>query len=216
VIQSFLFWPLAIRFNAKKNVNASLFAFSAVLTELLLRTIPFTGFGWSRLSFTQDNGPLAVIYPYLGCAGVIFVMAYLGSARRILPISLILLIILGLNFSPASNKTESSLRIALVQGGVKDLGLKFNAYAREVFNSHLATTVNRIKPNTVDLIILARNSVDVDLYQNPDVLNAIVDLSKSLNTPILIGGITRSNDHLRNISALFDPDILNVDIPNVI
>ena len=210
VIQSFLFWPFAIRFKAKRSTNAFLFAFSAVLAELLLRTIPFTGFGWSRLSFTQSNGPLAVIYPYLGCAGVIFVMAYLGSVRRILPISLILLIILGLNFIPTSNTTGSSLRIALVQGGVKDLGLNFNATPREVFKSHLATTINRVKPNTVDLIIWPENSVDVDLYQYPDVRRAIVELSKSLKTPILIGGITRSDGHLRNISAFFDPDISSV------
>jgi apolipoprotein N-acyltransferase len=210
VIQSFLFWPFAIRFKTKRSTNAFLFAFSAVLTELLLRTIPFTGFGWSRLSFTQSNGPLAVIYPYLGCAGVIFAMAYLGSVKRIFPLSLVLLIILSLNFIPAPNKSGSSFRIALVQGGVKDLGLNFNATPREVFNSHLATTIKTVKPNAVDLIIWPENSVDVDLYQYADVRNAIGELSKSLNTPILIGGITRNNGQLRNISAYFDPDISSV------
>ncbi|NBU93857.1 MAG: apolipoprotein N-acyltransferase, partial [Actinobacteria bacterium] len=207
VIQSILFWPFAIRFKRKRNINALLFAFSAVVMELLLRTIPFTGFGWSRLSFTQVNGPLAAIYPFLGCVGVIFVMAFLGSARRLFPISLVLLIVLGLNFIPASNRTGSSLRIALVQGGVKDLGLNFNAKPREVFNSHLLTTINGVKPKTVDLIIWPENAADVDLYQYPDVRRSIVELSKSLNTPILIGGISRSNGQLRNISAFFDPDI---------
>ena len=207
VIQSILFWPFAIRFKRKRNINALLFAFSAVVMELLLRTIPFTGFGWSRLSFTQVNGPLAAIYPFLGCVGVIFVMAFLGSARRLFPISLVLLIVLGLNFIPASNRTGSSLRIALVQGGVKDLGLNFNAKPREVFNSHLLTTINGVKPNTVNLIIWPENAADVDLYQYPDVRSSIVELSKSLNTPILIGGISRSNGQLRNISAFFDPDI---------
>ena len=210
VIQSILFWPFAIRFKRKRNINALLFAFSAVVMELLLRTIPFTGFGWSRLSFTQVNGPLAEIYPFLGCVGVIFLMAFLGSARRLFPISLVLLIVLGLNFIPASNRTGSSLRIALVQGGVKDLGLNFNAKPREVFNSHLLTTINGVKPKTVDLIIWPENAADVDLYQYPDVRSSIVELSKSLNTPILIGGISRSNGQLRNISAFFDPDISRV------
>ena len=52
VIQSFLFWPFAIRITGRIKVNAWLFAFESVIVELLLRTIPFTGFGWSRLSFT--------------------------------------------------------------------------------------------------------------------------------------------------------------------
>ena len=210
VIQSFLFWPFAIRFGRNKQINTLLFAFSAVLVELLLRTLPFTGFGWSRLSFTQINGPLAAIYPLLGCAGVIFTMAYLGAVRRVLPIFLISLVILGLNHIPILDKSGSSMKIALVQGGVKELGLNFNATPKEVFNSHLAATVEGVQPNTVDLIIWPENAVDVDIYQNPDVRKSIVELSNNLKTPILIGGITHANDQLKNISVLFSPDISSV------
>ncbi|MFN9981839.1 MAG: apolipoprotein N-acyltransferase, partial [bacterium] len=65
-----------VRKGAKYNQD--LFALSYVLTELLLRTIPFTGFGWTRLSFTQVDSPLAVIYPIGGVALVALVLALLS------------------------------------------------------------------------------------------------------------------------------------------
>ena len=46
VMQSFLFWPFAIRIKRNSILNTLLFASNAVIIELLLRTVPFTGFGW--------------------------------------------------------------------------------------------------------------------------------------------------------------------------
>ena len=85
------------------------------------------------------------------------------------------------------------IKIALVQGGVKNLGLNFNATPREVFNSHLDITTQKLNVNQVDLIIWPENSVDVDLFKFADVRESISDLSRNLNTPILVGGITHSN-----------------------
>lgn len=47
----------------KARFNSFVFAASFVGVELLLRTIPFTGFGWSRIGFTQIDSPIAVLYP---------------------------------------------------------------------------------------------------------------------------------------------------------
>jgi apolipoprotein N-acyltransferase len=210
VMQSFLFWPFAIRIPGKLKVNVWLFAFDSVIVELLLRTIPFTGFGWSRLSFTQINSPLSAIYPILGSAGVIFLVALFAANRRYITMSLIFIILLIANFLPSTLSPSGSIKIALVQGGVKNLGLDFNATPREVFNSHLNLTTQKLKANQVDLIIWPENSVDVDLFKFADVRESISDLSRNLDTPILVGGITHSNGDLRNISVLFNPQVANV------
>ena len=210
VIQSFLFWPFAIRITGRIKVNAWLFAFESVIVELLLRTIPFTGFGWSRLSFTQVNSPLSSIYPILGSAGVIFFIALIAANRRFLKFIFLLSFILLANNLPSTLNTSDTVKIALVQGGVKNLGLDFNATPREVFNSHLNITTQKLKANQVDLIIWPENSVDIDLFKFTDVQESLSDLSKSLNTPILVGGITNSYGDLRNISVLFNPQIANV------
>jgi len=210
VMQSFLFWPFAIRIPGKLRINVWLLAFEAVIVELLLRTIPFTGFGWSRLSFTQVDSPLSAIYPILGSAGVIFFIALIAANRRFFTFFIILTIIVVANFLPSPLNPSGSIKIALVQGGVKNLGLDFNATPREVFNSHLNITTQKLTAGQVDLIIWPENSVDVDLFKFADVRESISDLSRNLDTPILVGGITHSNGDLRNISVLFNPQVANV------
>lgn len=206
VMQSFLFWPFALRVKKGGSSNAWLFACNAVIVELLLRTVPFTGFGWSRLSFTQVDGPLSKIYPILGCAGVIFTIAYLSANRKFLAFILAVLLVTSVNIFAKDVKPKNQIEVALVQGGVKTLGLDFNSTPREVFQRHLETSLNEIPKDKVDLIIWPENAVDVDLYKFADVRESIVDASVKLNTPILIGGITNSNGELRNISVLFEPN----------
>ena len=184
--------------------NQYLFALSYVLTELLLRTVPFTGFGWTRLSFTQVDSPLAVIYPIGGVALVALVLALVSSARKFRSLVIAALIPAVCWFIPANVQNEESISIALVQGGVVNLGLDFNSKPQEVFKRHLDQSISSIKPNEVDLIIWPENAVDVDVNTNPQVNDSIKNLSTMLNTPILIGAVTKSIDGPKNQSILYN------------
>jgi len=184
--------------------NQYLFALSYVSTELLLRTIPFTGFGWTRLSFTQVDSPLAVIYPIGGVALVALVLALVSSARKFRSLVIAALIPAVCWFIPANVQNEESISIALVQGGVVNLGLDFNSKPQEVFKRHLDQSISSIKPNEVDLIVWPENAVDVDVNTNPQVNDSIENLSTMLNTPILIGAVTKSIDGPKNQSILYN------------
>ena len=184
--------------------NQYLFALSYVSTELLLRTVPFTGFGWTRLSFTQVDSPLAVIYPIGGVALVALVLALVSSARKFRSFVIAALIPAVCWFIPANVQNEESISIALVQGGVVNLGLDFNSKPQEVFKRHLDQSISSIKPNEVDLIIWPENAVDVDVNTNPQVNDSIKNLSTILNTPILIGAVTKSIDGPKNQSILYN------------
>ncbi len=186
--------------------NQYLFALSYVLTELLLRTVPFTGFGWTRLSFTQVDSPLAVIYPIGGVALVALVLALVSSARKFRSLVIAALIPAVCWFIPTNVQNEEPISIALVQGGVVNLGLDFNSKPQEVFKRHLDQSISSIKPNEVDLIIWPENAVDVDVNTNPQVNDSIKNLSTMLNTPILIGAVTKSIDGLKNQSILYNSD----------
>jgi len=186
--------------------NQYLFALSYVLTELLLRTVPFTGFGWTRLSFTQVDSPLAVIYPIGGVALVALVLALVSSARKFRSFVIAALIPAVCWFIPANVQNEESISIALVQGGVVNLGLDFNSKPQEVFKRHLDQSISSIKPNEVELIIWPENAVDVDVNTNPQVNDSIKNLSTLLNTPILIGAVTKSIDGPKNQSILYNSD----------
>lgn len=184
--------------------NQYLFALSYVSTELLLRTVPFTGFGWTRLSFTQVDSPLAVIYPIGGVALVALVLALVSSARKFRSLVIAALIPAVCWFIPTNVQNEEPISIALVQGGVVNLGLDFNSKPQEVFKRHLDQSISSIKPNEVDLIIWPENAVDVDVNTNPQVNDSIKNLSTKLNTPILIGGVTKSIDGPKNQSILYN------------
>ena len=210
LLQSFLFLPLAVVSQKGGRFNPWLFSCAVVVTELALRTIPFTGFGWSRLSFTQVDGLFSPLYPLIGSVGIIFLISYLVSNRNILIFTTILLAIAVLNFIDISEQKSGEMKIALVQGGVTNLGLEFNSSPREVFQRHLFQTKSKISPDQVDLIIWPENSVDVDLFSNIDIKNTLIETSKVLNTPILVGGITRVSGDLQNISVLFDPEVQDI------
>ena len=204
--QALLFIMPALFVRQGARYNQYLFALSYVLTELLLRTVPFTGFGWTRLSFTQVESPLAGIYPIGGVALVALMLALISSARKFRSFIIGALVPAVCWLIPASVQTEEPVSIALVQGGVVNLGLDFNSKPQEVFKRHLDQSILSIKPNEVDLIIWPENAVDVDVNTNPQVNGAIKNLSTVLNTPILIGAVTKSNEGPKNQAILYNPD----------
>ena len=205
--QALIFTLPALFVGKKIKYNQSAFACSFVCVELLLRTVPFTGFGWSRLSFTQVDGPLQFLYSSGGVVLVAFLITLISAARSVLNLALICLVIAGLSFLPRIEATDKKSSIALVQGGVVKLGLEFNSKPKEVFLRHLQQTSKSITFDQVDLIIWPENAVDIDINTNNEVKKLINDKSAFLDTPLLVGGVTKSGDNLLNQSFLFDPQI---------
>ncbi len=204
--QALIFIVPAFFVSKGSKFNHYLFALSYVLTELLLRTVPFTGFGWTRLSFTQVDSPLAGIYPIGGVALVALVLGLISSARKFRSLVIAVLLPAVCWFIPANVQTQEPISIALVQGGVVNLGLDFNSKPQEVFKRHLDQSLSSIRSNEVDLIIWPENSVDVDVNTNPQVNESIKNLSMTLNTPILIGAVTKSMAGPKNQSILYNSD----------
>ena len=192
-----------------KSFNQIAFICSYILVEAILRTFPFTGFGWTRLGFSQIKSPLIIIYPVLGVVGVALFLSWYSTVRSfksfLLPTSMMIVAA----FIPSPVTLDGSVRVALVQGGVDKLGLDFNDKPREVFLRHVAETQKSISPNQVDLIVWPENAVDVDVFKYVDVMQTISDLSKDLATPILIGGVTNLSSP-RNQSMLFDPQLKQI------
>jgi apolipoprotein N-acyltransferase len=205
--QALIFTLPAFFVGKKTKYNQIVFACSFVCVELLLRTVPFTGFGWSRLSFTQVDGPLQFLYSSGGVVLVAFLIALISASRSVLNLALICLVIAGLSFLPRIEAIDKKSSIALVQGGVVKLGLEFNSKPKEVFLRHLQQTSKSITFDQVDLIIWPENSVDIDINTNDEVKKLINDKSAFLDTPLLVGGVTKSGDNLLNQSFLFDPQI---------
>jgi len=147
-----IFFILPAYFVRKsKRYNQFAFATSFVIVELLLRTIPFTGFGWTRISFTQVESPLSNLYKLGGVVLVAFFIAAISASRTLVTGSILLILVALSAFIPNSVSSGPNVKIALIQGGVSNLGLDFNAKPMEVFNRHLSQTAKSIKPSDVKL-----------------------------------------------------------------
>lgn len=206
--QAFFFLIPAFFSYKKLRYSSLVFALSYVLVELLLRSTPFTGFGWSRLAFTQVESPLNSLFDLGGVVLVSLTAAYLAATRKILPLIFTMFLIAMTHLAPSQITSVGKLDITLVQGGVKNLGLDFNSTPKEVFQRHLElTTAINTKTN---LIIWPENAVDIDLNSNVDIRQLITNQSIRLNTPILVGGVTKTDKELRNQSFLFAPEVTHI------
>jgi apolipoprotein N-acyltransferase len=88
----------------------------------------------------------------------------------------------------------------MIQGNVPELGLDFNARAKQVFYNHVSQTKIALAENReVDFIVWPENSVDVDPYKNKDVYEEL----ESFDKPLIIGAIVEKGEKLLNTSILW-------------
>jgi len=134
--------------------------------ETLRSSIPWGGFPWGRLAFSQADSPLlwwaavggapAVTFAVAACGGCIAVAVYglKGRADRplamLIPIAVPVVLILGifgaallsaaLAPEPVGERAGRQVRIAVVQGNVPRMGLDFNAQRQAVLDNHATQT----------------------------------------------------------------------------
>jgi apolipoprotein N-acyltransferase len=139
-----------------------------VLQEALRDRLPFGGFPWGRLAFSQANSPLKWFIALGGAPLLSFVVALAGgglamavrslgerghwsrsvvvpTALRALtwPVGVVLVGLLAMapvHALAPSGHPAPPLHIALIQGSVPDRGLAFEDRARQVLDNHVAET----------------------------------------------------------------------------
>ncbi len=142
-----------------------------VLQEALRARVPFGGFPWGRLAFSQSDSPLRWLAAVGGSPLVTFGVALTGGflalalrplmrrraagTRPRLPgravafasagVVAVPLVagLLSVPLRPAPDHSGRTAVIALIQGNVPDLGLQFEQRARQVLDNHIAQT-NRL------------------------------------------------------------------------
>jgi apolipoprotein N-acyltransferase len=95
----------------------------------------------------------------------------------------------------------------MIQGNVPELGLEFNARAKEVFNNHVNETNKAlIQDKKVDFVVWPENAVDVDPYTNKDVYDEL----ESYDKPLIIGAIIGKGEKLFNTSILWGDETQDI------
>ena len=167
--------------------------------------LPFGGFGWGRIGFTQVD-PLTNLYPLIGVTGISLLIALFSllavSIRGTVAIAF-LLILSVVVISPTDKKEnqQRTLQITAIQGGVDTLGLDFNSRAMRVLERHIQTTT--LIPNT-DLYIWPENASDVDPLKNEKARTLISELIGQVNKPLVVGAVVDTPAGPMNSTLLYD------------
>ncbi|GIF62954.1 apolipoprotein N-acyltransferase [Asanoa ishikariensis] len=187
--------------------------------------LPFGGFPWGRLAFSQGDAPTLRFAALGGAPLVTFVVALAGGLlvaavwrRKGLPSVLlgagaVAVAVVGLLVPVGGGAGDKPVRVAIVQGNVPRLGLDFNAQRRAVLNNHVTGTVElagRVatgQEQQPDLVIWPENSSDVDPFLDPEAAAAISRAADSIKAPILVGAVLRGpgENEVRNAGVVWLP-----------
>lgn len=174
-----------------------------VVLEEVRNRFPFGGFGWARIAYSQADSPYAAIASRGGVLSLsaitVLVAGFIFFAIN-KKVKLVFLVPLIALLSPNNIATINQTSVLMVQGNVPELGLEFNARAKQVFNNHVDETKRALARNQkVDFIVWPENAVDVDPYTNKDVYEQLETFDK----PLIIGAIIGKGDKLLNTSILW-------------
>jgi apolipoprotein N-acyltransferase len=203
-----------------------------VLQEALRDRVPFGGFPWGRLAFSQGGSPLLRLAELGGAPLVTFGVAAIGGLiawaalavmpapggrlgrGALLPVGLaIALAWVPLAVPAAAGDPVTPVTVAVIQGNVPRLGLDFNAQREAVLNNHveatlqLAADVKAGRTARPDLVVWPENASDVDPIANADASARLDEAATAIGVPILVGGLLDGPGphQVRNVGIVWNP-----------
>ncbi len=191
-----------------------------VSAEQLRSIVPYGGFPWGRLAFSQLDTPVAALAWLGGAPLVSFAVAVAGGAlglafeavrgrRVVLPAiavaGMVAVYLVGLVIPLDTAAEDGTLRVGMVQGNVPNLGLDSFEQARLVTQNHADETMRMIPdlPWTPDLVVWAENSVDIDPRTDATSAAIVTDAAVAVGAPILLG----TNDY-RPVNGRYNTALL--------
>jgi apolipoprotein N-acyltransferase len=169
-----------------------------VLEEAARDRLPFGGFTWGRLAFSQGHTPLTPLAALGGAPLVTFGVAALSAVLLALPRRTVLvgpaLVVVAVLVPTPTDGPQ--VTVAVVQGNVPRLGLDAFAQRAAVLRNHatatheLAAAVRAGQVARPDLVLWPENASDLDPYTDPGAAEIIDDAVRDVGVPVLVGAVT--------------------------
>lgn len=199
-----------------------------VLEEALRDRLPWGGYPWGRLAFSQSEAPYSWVSRLGGMPLLTFWVASLGvvlllvlhsighSRRRALSgvIALGILLLVGRGLSLYVPAQQGSAVIAVVQGGTPQMGMGAMDVRRQVLDNHVAQTLSLAQDVAAglveqpQLVIWPENASDIDPFMD---LSAAADIQRAadaVRAPILVGAVAEvpgQPESLWNLGIVWNP-----------
>ena len=181
--------------------NSPMFArpIAHTLAEVLRFSIPFGGVPLATLpiaisptrlaDISSIGGPILVTWFVLQTAACI--VGYFNRRQSRQPVAIILLLLIVLQIFGQSfnsiNKTNTTLRIAAVQGGGPQGVLAINASARDAFDRHLKVTKTLQPQSNLDIVLWPENVIDVAKFASSREYLEIANEAERLDAQFVVG-----------------------------
>lgn len=179
--------------------------FALLIMDEVKNLLPFGGFGWTRIAFSQAESPFIPWVSVVGVIGIslltLLIAFMLIKPNKYLIATILVVLIASPSVITESAKTQS-VNIRAVQGGVPERGLSFNARAEAVLDNHIAVTLRDFRSSD-DVIIWPENAIDVDPIRNDSARKKIEGLEEEIQKPLIAGAIL-NRDVLSNAAVLFN------------
>ncbi|ANH39702.1 Apolipoprotein N-acyltransferase [Nocardioides dokdonensis FR1436] len=169
---------------------------------------PFSGMPWGRLGFSVVDTPVAAALPYVGMAGVTFLLALAGAALAAVLVGqgrtrLVALATLGVVVAsvalavalPWTTRTDGAVTVAVVQGDVPGPGNDILYDYRQVTENHAQATVDLAddvaagRVPAPDFVLWPENSTAVDPFRDGETQAQIRRATEAIGVPVLVGAI---------------------------
>jgi apolipoprotein N-acyltransferase len=204
------------------------------ITEEFVRgRVPFGGFPWGRLAFSQTASPYTGYAPLGGAPLISFVTALTGGLLAAVALTLwrrrggtptgtlrgvalmlagvLVLALAGLLVPRPSGGRQ--VTVAVVQGNVPRAGLDFLGQREAVLDNHarethlLAGEVRAGRLAKPDIVIWPENSSDLDPYADAQARQVIDAAVRDIGVPVLVGAVIDAGDgeHVENRGIVWDP-----------
>ncbi|ACQ80319.1 apolipoprotein N-acyltransferase [Beutenbergia cavernae DSM 12333] len=201
------------------------FAFAWTSIEQLRSQVPFGGFPWGKLAFSQVESPLLRLASIGGAPVVSAVVAALGfllavawwrlRTLRIAATAGAVVVTVGVVAAclaiPLDTRAENgTMRIGAVQGNVAEPGLGAFDNAREVTDNHARGTEELAEaegPGTLDVVVWPENAADYDPRSDAAAGDAVERAAQAAEAPILLGTQRFADDTRYNESILWEPGV---------
>ncbi|SEL79669.1 apolipoprotein N-acyltransferase [Nonomuraea pusilla] len=202
------------------------FACLWVAMEWLRSAVPFGGFPWARVAFSQGES-LFTSYAALGGAPLVsFAVTLCGAllARaalqrpsraplRAVPAALAVAVPLLALAVPRPGDEGRTVNVGIVQGNVPGRGMHvMGDEPAVVLRNHadetkrLAQAVREGRLPKPDIVVLPENSTDIDPYRDPSANAIISDSVRDVGVPTLVGAVVSIGDTQRATRSLvWDP-----------
>ncbi|WP_084078280.1 apolipoprotein N-acyltransferase [Demequina sp. NBRC 110057] len=172
--------------------------------EQLRSMIPFGGFPWGRIAYSQVDAPIARLAWLGGVPLTAFAIATVGAClglaveaaltRRLVlagaaPIAAAALFVGGLFIPIDTQATDGTLRVGAVQGNVPNTGLDAFSQAREVTKNHHDGTLQLVEddPGPIDLLLWPENAADYDPRTDEESARLVTEAAQAAGAPLLLG-----------------------------